>query len=235
MKKITFLLITLLAVFSVNAQMSTGVINFANNYTGQIDVDNNGVTVTLIGPSNLWLGIGFGVQSMTFGEDVLTFDSSGLRDREFRGIGVMPIIDTNQDWTEVSNTINAGVRTIVATRGLTGNDSNDFIFIPSATSILLVWARGNGTMNFGNHGGANRGPTNVGFTLGLFDQELARKVSMYPNPSTSDVTIDFGDLNIESSKASIYSTVGQLVSEVDITEKSTTLNTSSLQLSLIHI
>ena len=74
-----------------------------------------------------------------------------------------------------------------------------------------------------------RDSTNVGFTLGLFDQELARKVSMYPNPSTSDVTIDFGDLNIESSKASIYSTVGQLVSEVDITEKSTTLNTSSLQ------
>ena len=35
MKKNTFLLITLLAVFSVNAQMSTGVINFANNLQGK--------------------------------------------------------------------------------------------------------------------------------------------------------------------------------------------------------
>lgn len=229
MKKITFLLITVLTVYSINAQMSTGVINFASNYTGQIDVDNNGVTVTLTGPSNLWLGIGFGVQSMTFGEDVLTFDSSGLQDREFRGIGVMPIIDSNQDWTEVSNTINGGVRTIIATRGLTGNDSNDFTFIPSATSILLVWARGNGTLNFGNHGGTNRGPTNVGLTLSTFDQELARKVSLYPNPSATDITIDLGDLNLESSKATIYSTVGQLVNEVNLIDKSTRLDTSSLQ------
>jgi len=100
-----------------------------------------------------------------------------------------------------------------------------------ATSILIAWARGDDTLDFSYHGGSNRDDGNgvpIGFTLGVFDQELAQKVRMYPNPSVSETTIDFGDFNFQNSEAKIYSVLGQLVAETPLNQKSSTIDTSSL-------
>lgn len=234
MKKIT-LLVALFTVCALSAQISTGLIEFSGNnggYSGQIDVDDAGVTVTLIGPDNRWFGIGFDSQNMASGDDIISFDSTGLNDRQFLGIGVPPSVDPGQDWTLVTNDVNGGTRTIVATRGLAGSDANDHTFDPNAATLLIAWARGNNTLNFGNHGGANRGDGNgvpVGFTLGVFDQELAQKVRMYPNPAVAETNIDFGDFNFQDSNARIYSVLGQLVSEVPLNQQTSRINTSSLE------
>lgn len=227
MKKIT-LLIALISMCFMNAQVSTGTINFAAGYSGQIDVDDAGVTVTLIGPDDQWLGIGFGVSSMTSGEDIISFDDSGFQDRQFLGIGATPSIDPNQDWTVVTNTTAGGQRTLVVTRDLTGADANDFEFNPEDTSIQLVWALGNNTLTFGNHGSGNRNDTVVGFTLGILDQELAQNVQLYPNPAKREINIDLGAINFEDSSIKIYSVLGQLVTEETLNSKTNTIDTSSL-------
>lgn len=234
MKKIT-LLVAILAMCTMSAQVSTGLIEFSSTnggYSGQIDIDDSGVTVTLIGPSSRWFGIAFDSQNMSSGDDILSFDSTGLNDRQFLGIGVTPSIDAGQDWTLVTNDDSGGTRTIVATRGLSGTDANDFTFDPSAETLLISWARGNNTLNFANHGGANRGDGNgvpVGFTLGVFDQELAQKVRMYPNPAIAETIIDFGDFNFQDSEVKIYSTLGQLVANVPLNQRTSTIDTSSLE------
>ncbi len=233
MKKIT-LLVAIFAMCTMSAQISTGLVEFSSTnggYSGQIDIDDAGVTVTLIGPDTRWFGIGFDSQNMATGDDIISFDSTGLNDRQFLGIAVEPSVDPGQDWTLVTNDISGGIRTIVATRGLAGTDANDFTFDPMATSILIAWARGDDTLDFSYHGGSNRDDGNgvpIGFTLGVFDQELAQKVRMYPNPSVSETTIDFGDFNFQNSEAKIYSVLGQLVSEVPLNQKSSTIDTSSL-------
>ena len=52
------------------------------------------------------------------GEDVILYDSTGLKDRNLTGGTNAPNVDASQDWTESSNTVTSGVRTIVATRAL---------------------------------------------------------------------------------------------------------------------
>ena len=52
------------------------------------------------------------------GEDVILYDSTGLKDRNLTGEQNAPNVDASQDWTESSNTVTSGVRTIVATRAL---------------------------------------------------------------------------------------------------------------------
>ena len=36
------------------------------DYSVTIDIDNTNVTVTMVGPDNVWLGLGFNVNSMDF-------------------------------------------------------------------------------------------------------------------------------------------------------------------------
>ena len=51
--------------------------------------------------------------------------------------------DASQDWSQSSNTgTTSGVRTIVATRDLNTNDSNDYVFTTTTQSLPLLWAKG---------------------------------------------------------------------------------------------
>jgi hypothetical protein len=232
MKKITLLFALLGTICSVNAQtVSTGVLTLqaSINYTGEVVIDDSNVTITLVGPEDLWLGMGFGVNSMTPGGDVITHDSTGFNDRQFLGIGVPPTTDT-QDWTISSNNVNAGVRTLVVTRGLAGSDATDFIFDNSATSITLVWARGNNTDAFSNHGGGNRGPLVAPLTpiLGVTDANLASNLSIFPVPASELVTVSMGNFEFEKGSMEIYSMLGQLVHSQLIVDKSSIIDVSEL-------
>jgi hypothetical protein len=232
MKKITLLLAFLGGLCSINAQtVSTGTVMFQSNinYTGEIVIDDTNVTITLVGPNDLWLGLGFGVQSMTPGGDVITHDSTGFNDRQFLGVGVPPTTDT-QDWTVSSNNVNSGVRTLVVTRGLAGSDATDFTFANSATSITLVWARGNNTDTFSNHGGGNRdalvAPLNP--VLGVADDNLASNISIFPVPASELVTVSMGNFEFEQGTMQLYSMLGQLVHSQLIAEKSSIIDVSQL-------
>ncbi|WP_299556209.1 T9SS type A sorting domain-containing protein [Seonamhaeicola sp.] len=216
MKKITLTIATLLALnVCLNAQTySTGTVTLSTTsgleYSAQIDITSTVVTLTLIGPDDRWLGLGLGVQSMTNNGDVVVFDGTNLTDRTFQGIGSMPVLDTNQDWSISSNNTSLGVRTLVATRALNTGEGNDYVFSTSDTSINLVWARGNGsTFNLGNHGGSNRGITSSGITLGI-DDLVVDSFKIFPNPVSSLLNIKLFD-NYHNSHADIYSSLGKKV------------------------
>jgi len=227
MKKIT-LLFALCTMLTVSAQeITTGVINFTSGYSGEIVINATDVTVTFIGPSNLWLGMGFGVSSMTSGEDVITHDSTGFNDRQFLGIGTPPSTDT-QDWTVITNDVSGGERTLVVTRPVMGTDSSDYVFDNTATSLSLVWAHGDNTDTFGYHGANNKAAIVVPLTLGVADQALANSLSVFPVPASDLVTVSIDNFNDENTSLQVYSMLGQLVQTDIASHKSTVLDISKL-------
>ena len=227
MKKAT-LLFVLFATFSLNAQVTTGVMNFQNGYSGEVAIGLTDVTVTLIGPSNLWLGMGFNVDEMAPGGDVITHDSTGFNDRQFLGEGIPPTLDT-QDWTVISNDVNGGVRTLVVTRPLAGTDSTDFIFDPTATSLSFVWAHGNNTDVLSYHGNNNRDDEVVALMpLGLEDQKLANRLSIFPVPVSDLITVSIANFNEKNASLEIFSMTGKLLKKMVVSHKSSIVDVSKL-------
>lgn len=218
MKKITQIIFTFLMVnISLKAQtFSSGVINLSSTpgleYTAQFDITSSEVTLTLIGPSDRWLGIGMGVQSMTNNGDLVIYTGgSTLSDRTFGGIGVTPAIDAIQDWSIATNTISSGVRTLVATRALSTSETNDYEFTASTDPINLVWARGNSSsFNVSNHGGNNRGITSSQITLGVNDLELASNFKIIPNPASSMINIKLSNSS-ETGMVKVYNALGKQI------------------------
>ena len=149
MKKITFILTFLMASYGFAQNVSTGVVTLTPGFTVQFDVNGTTekVTMTMVGPSDVWLGVALntnlGNSMGTGGEDVILYDSTGLKDRNLTGAQNAPNVDASQDWTESSNTVTSGVRTIVATRALDTTDSNDYVFpTTNGTTLPMLWAKG---------------------------------------------------------------------------------------------
>lgn len=150
---------------------TTGVVTLSNTaglaMTAKIDVGTQ-VTLTLTGPAGRWFALGFNASSMTSGTDVVGVHSSGTLsafDCGLTGFSA-PSTDAQQNWTISSDAVNAGVRTIVATRVLNTGDANDYIFPAVPTSVGLIWARSSSaSFSYSYHGSTNRGITTANFTL----------------------------------------------------------------------
>ena len=213
MKKIT-LIFYFLSAFAIGQTNSTGMVTLSNTsgleYMAQIDVTSSEVTLTLVGPDDRWLGLGFDAQSMTSGKDVVIFDGTNLTDRTFVGVGSTPTLDANQDWTIQSNSASGGVRTVVGTRALSTSDPSDYDFNLTDTSLDVVWARGNGTFSLGYHGGSNKGPTTIGFTLGV--EDFARlDFNMFPNPVIDKFSLELEQKNISQFKIEVFDILGKKI------------------------
>lgn len=160
-----------LTINSFSQTYTTGVVNLSSTsglgMTAKIDVGTQ-VTLTLTGPSNRWFAVGFNANSMTNGTDVLGVHSSGTLtafDCNLTGFNA-PVTDGQQNWAITSDAVNAGVRTIIATRALNTGDANDYVFPAIPASIVLIWARSNtASFSYSYHGGGNRGATSANFTL----------------------------------------------------------------------
>ena len=65
--------------------------------------------------------------------------ATGLQDRYLNG-QVTPPSDgaSNQDWTQSSNTVTSGVRTVVATRDLNTSDTKDYVFTTTNNTALRI-------------------------------------------------------------------------------------------------
>ena len=224
MKKITLLAALLVACFT-QAQITTGLIQVTDTYSISINVDDTNVSVTMIGDENRWMGLGFGVTSMTPGGDVVSYDSTGFNDRAFLGTGQTPQLDT-QDWTLISNEVSAGVRTLVASRALSGSDATDFTFDPNANTLDIVWANG-GSINFQNHGSSNRGTTTIAFSLGV-DGSQTQSISLFPVPANDVLSVSLQNVMLDNTTIDIYSAVGALVLSQAIDHKSSVVDVSSL-------
>lgn len=241
MKKITLILIGLLYFnISFSQTYTTGLMELSNTsgleYFIQIDVNPTTATLTMIGPDNRWLGLGFGVQSMTSGGDVVIYDGTTLTDRSFGfegqepgqdATGITPMEDAEgeRDWTVTSNTVASGVRTIVATRPANTGNPNDYVFSASATSIELVWARARFVgFNLEWHGPENRGVTMQSLTLSQDDFTI-NDFSLSPNPSKTNFTIKLPTFS-ENNAIKVYDVLGKQVFNGKLNSLSTTVDVS---------
>ena len=227
MKKITFILFLLMASFGFAQHVSTGEVTLTTGFTVQFDVNGttNLVTMTMVGPADSWLGVALNTNSGNSmgsgGEDVILYDSTGLKDRNLTGGTNAPNVDSSQDWTESSNTVNSGVRTIVATRALNTGDSNDYVFTTTGgTSLPMLWAKGS-SLNLVYH--ASRG--GAASTLGTETIALAPEFQVYPNPVDLELNVQF-PASIQKANIAVYSVLGSLVYQAEMDQWNSKINTS---------
>ena len=231
MKKIT-LFITLvsssLIIFSQN--YSTGVVTLDSDFTVKFDINTttNKVTMSLVGPDNVWLAVAPGVSggnSMgNANNDCIVFNSSGLQDRHMTGSTSTPSIDTTQNWNISSNTINSNVRTLIATRTINTGDSKDFVFPTTVSSIPILWAKGN-SMSFGYHEAKGAAVSNL--TLGIDNNSIISNLKITPNPASDKVNIKLPN-GLSNTMVIIYNNLGKHILSKSISKLNTTINISTL-------
>jgi hypothetical protein len=226
-KNVLVCLVTFISVIGVYAQnYSTGNMTFFGDYSGKIDVNNTTVTVTLIGPSTSWLGIGFNATTMDdIGEDVVIFDGTNITDRSFNGIGTTPPTDT-QNWSLSSNTVNTGVRTVVMTRARVASETSDYTFPISAQPLNIIYARRTGSTTIGYHGSGNCGILTANLSLGTEDF-LKDNLKVYPNPSKEFFVLELPE-NVVRGEVKIYDTLGKVIQKQEISNVDNKLNVSTL-------
>ena len=228
MKKITFILTLLISSYGFAQNVSTGVVNlggsdFTVNF--QVNGTTNKVTMTMVGPSTVWLAVALNTSAGDTmgagGEDVILYDSTGLKDRNLTGGQNAPNVDASQDWTQSSNTVTSGVRTIVATRDLNTNDSNDYVFTTTNnTALPLLWAKGS-SLTLGYHGAS--GGTNS--TLGTETIAVMPEFDVYPNPADLELNVEFPS-SIQKATIAVYSVLGTLVFQAEMDQWNSKINTS---------
>jgi hypothetical protein len=228
MKKITFILTLLISSYGFAQNVSTGVVNlggsdFTVNF--QVNGTTNKVTMTMVGPSTVWLAVALNTSAGDTmgagGEDVILYDSTGLKDRNLTGGQNAPNVDASQDWTQSSNTVTSGVRTIVATRDLNTNDSNDYVFTTTNnTALPLLWAKGS-SLTLGYHG-ARGGTTS---TLGTETIAVMPEFDVYPNPADLELNVEF-PASIQKATVAVYSVLGTLVFQAEMDQWNSKINTS---------
>lgn len=233
MKKTTFLLFTLFAfATSFGQTYSTGVVTLTTGYTVKIDVESALVTLTMVGPSTGYLGLGFNVTNMiNTGDCVIYAGANGiganvLTDRTFSNSTNIPSLDTGgsstQSWTVTSNSVSGGVRTLVATRARVS--AGDYTFPFNAGSLTLAWSRGSAfTLEY--HGG-NRGSVVANATLGTNEFAVSAFV-MYPNPAQDFVSIALPN-GLNEGTVKIYDMLGKVVAKQAITSNENSINVSNL-------
>jgi hypothetical protein len=227
MKKV-LLTLSLAVASSLGAQFfSSGTVNLGSTgMTVKLVTSPTQATLTLTGPSTVYLGIGFGSVGMAPGADGFVYNansttSSGL-DYTFGGIGSITA-DAVQDWTMASNTTTGGIRTVVATRSLSGG-TGDFAFSNIAGTINIFYALGP-NLNLQQH--QSRGYANLTMGSVLATGEVAaqsKKVVLYPNPAKETVNIKNAD-NVKS--VDIFESTGRKIRTAKM--EGTELNVSDLK------
>src|SRR3970040_2507785 len=237
MKNSTLILFALFIVSNMFSQtFTTGTIVLSNTaglaYSAKIDVSSTLVTLTMIGPSDRYLGLGFGVNAMTAGGDVVICTGTVLSDRTFDGPEIPRALDATQNWTITSNTISSGVRALIATRSLVS--PGNYTFSNSAGSLMLVWARSN-TASFSvvYHGLTNRGALTKNLTLGNEDFVI-ESFKMYPNPAKEYLMIEL-PIMVTSGVVQVYDNLGRVVRNQKVTAVDNAVNTSDLTAGLYTV
>ncbi len=233
MRKITLLLFLITAPFAFSQSWTTGAVSLAADYTVQFDIDSGTglVTMTMIGPDNVWLGVAPGVASGNsmgnLGDDAVVFNSVGLQDRNMPSGTGTPSLDGSQDWTVSSNTTAAGVRTLIATRAINTGDSNDYVFPTSETTFPLLWAKGS-SLSFGYHGSTKGGATaTTTSTLSVDSFENLSNVKLYPNPASTQLNLELPSFNTDELSIEVYNVLGKRIYTTSINQFKTNIDVSN--------
>jgi hypothetical protein len=227
MKKITLILSLLISAYGFAQNVSTGVVTLASDFTVQFDVNGttNKVTMTMVGPDDVWLAVALnttaGNSMGSGGEDVILYDSTGLKDRNLTGAKNAPNLDATQNWTVSSNnTTSSGVRTIIATRDRDTNDPNDYDFPTTNTALPMLWAKGS-SLSLAYHGARGSAAS----TLGNEAIAALPEFEVYPNPTLRELNLEF-PASIQKAQVAVYSVLGSLVFQAELDQFNSKINTS---------
>lgn len=204
-------------------QFTTGTISLTPGYTAKIDTNATTVTLTLVGPDNVWLGIGFGGTSMSSTVDMFIWNSSASKDYTPSGSYAAPLPDTTQSWTIILDNVAFGLRTVQATRPLVSAD--DYTFINNNASIPIIWAKGSSII-FGYH--AERAVYgSVPRTQILATEDFSlNATTIYPNPAQGKFSVQ---TKTALDQIKVYTQTGALVETIDVkAENQTTVNIEGL-------
>jgi len=223
MKKITLLFITLLATTCFAQQKSTGTVTFFTGLTANLLLNNTTSTATLTinGPSDRWFAVTIGNFSipgaMAAGNDIVYYNGTTLIDANHNGQGTQPIIDAVNNWTVTGNTVDAGVRTLTATRPFVA-EATDYTFNFTNTSVSLAGAHADSAISntLQYHGGNRANLGSVPFTLGVDDFSL-QSSQIYPNPSKGDFLVK-ANTNLDT--ITIYTQTGAFVKKIQVNDAS---------------
>ncbi len=233
MNKITKLFLLLFFTsFLLNAQTySTGMVTLSNTSNlemqAKIDITATEVTLTLNGPADRWLAIGFGGDEMSNVEDAFIYESSQTFDKKIIPYNT-PETDANQDWTLISDNVTGYYREVIATRALDTGENFDYVFSYSTNSIPVIWARGGGAVMDLAYHGSNRGSTVLNpVVLGTEEQNLIQ-FAMYPNPVKNTLHVVLNS-SISQATFEIYSVIGKKVAIGKLTNNFNKIDTSTLK------
>ena len=233
-----FLLATaLLCAFFAQAQSkTTGVVTIGGTSdmtaTVLLNSTTTTATLTITGPSDRWFALQIGSfdngAGMQTGQDMVYYNGTTIVDGSMNGVGVTPATDATNNWTMTSNTTSGTTRTVVATRAFTTNDSKDYTFVYSDTTIDFAWAKSpSASYTLGNHG------SNRGYSLNnaLTEQSLGtdnfalNNLKVYPNPATQILNISNQS---QLQNVTITNIVGQVVLYKNVNEDNVKLDIANL-------
>jgi hypothetical protein len=182
-----------------------GVAQSIVTVTVAIEADKDVVNVTLVGPAEVWFGVGFGAASMcikpeadvcpTGGPYAIIVSGDHVEERRLDDHGPGKVLEPSV--TVVSSLLEDGVRTVVVTRSLKGKTELHYSFDPQQTKIDFINAKGS-SLTFAQHQGHAAATVNllaaevptcvcqagIGGTIG---GSVFKKTC--PQPPTSDLAV----------------------------------------------
>ncbi|WP_310557871.1 T9SS type A sorting domain-containing protein [Flavobacterium sp.] len=218
MKKITFLLpILFVSILGFSQSKSTAIVSFNADMTAKFTLDNatSKVTLVLTGTLDKWTSLGIGTSSSTISGDVYLFTTAVTDNTTYTN-------NPNGEWNTISNTVISGKRTVTLERTLTNSDLNDLqMAFDTTNSIDVVWSRSGSAIATAPN--PNRGSTTAVFTTNLSVDDISfyDAVTIYPNPTSSEVFIK---TKTSISKVTIYSQTGALVKTINDIADSNEIN-----------
>jgi hypothetical protein len=233
MKYFNFVLFVFLFQFNfLSAQIeTTGTIIIDPSLSVKLDKDitNSLIKITLTGLSDRWFSIGLNAQLMLMNADCLMVTSNTqFSDMYFPGGHAVPLFDSTNDWTVISNNINNNLRTIVASRSFNTGDNHDLIFTAQTNNLNYIWAYSSiPGFDLISHGADNYGGGVFVFSnLGLNNSEN-NLFSIYPNPSQNN--INFITNANENCKVIIADCLGKTIYSNDFFGKEFSIDISNFK------
>jgi len=139
-----------------------------------------------------------------------------------------PLADETDNWTLLTNTVTAGLRTITASRPFTTGDVFDYDFSASTPSLDFIWAYSYypiyelyDPLNSG-HGSDNYGNVTAAFsTLGLVQNTTSYEVTAYPNPVKDVLHLSFSTTAEQKARVVLFNELFQVVYQQEVTNLTT--------------
>lgn len=246
MKKTTILFFLISTSFLFSQNWTTGDVTLTTGYSVRFDVTPATVTMTMVGQSDQWLGVGLSTVVYAPGSsmsqfngtggsgDVVVYSNNSILDRRMPSSGNgTPIADASSDWTISTggNTVSGSTRTVIATRARVTGDANDFDFpMTPPTSFTLVWARGGaGTNNsFGFHSGGRGAVLASNNVLSNEDFSLNPvSFSISPNPGKEALNIAITQSLGREYNLEVYDVLGKQIYKGQLNNDDTAINVTN--------